>query len=286
MEQQGPPSPASSSDGDMAELFTEVWSPTVHTVRFPVTDQFASAFAANSVTMSALAPQIQLVRIETREDIASDDEGNRGTSGTSALQIRVESRSTSADAARAGGDLTGFTLFPETSVISQYLADRAALLAGRNMVELGAGLAMPSHVALACGAQWPVVVSDGCADVLSLLAGRPGLEPWVLPWTGEVSKHPQHRNAFDICFGSGIAYSLSSLPGLFATARALLKPEPTARFLIGFTSRQVTRDAMEEAATSAGFNLVIGASDGSNLGTKVVDAATNLGVFAFCPVPR
>ena len=161
------------------------------------------------------------------------------------LHVHLSSRSAWADDAADGGDLTGFALFPETRELSQYLLDYRSFVQNQRVLEVGAGLALPSHVALACGATLPVNVTDGCASVLTC-GDHPGLLTWPLLWRedsevesggggiGEQSEEndqqqqqrqqqQQQQVAFDIVIGSGVAYATAALRPLFHTVRRMLR---------------------------------------------------------------
>jgi hypothetical protein len=101
------------------------------------------------------------------------------------LHVRLFSRGANADAAAQGGDLTGYGMFPETEVLCSFILAHRHLFRGRRVLELGAGLALPSHVALACGAQPPVMVTDGCADVVAAAVKHPALQASQLVWRSD-----------------------------------------------------------------------------------------------------
>ena len=175
-------------------------------------------------------PETKLPVISFRS--VDDGEARRplGSSTLGTLTITLCSQSASADGSLDGGDLTGFSIFPETRALSQYLVDHRSWIRGRRLLELGAGLALPSRVALACGASLPVHVTDGCASVIDLCANHPGLRTWRLLWqldedcTPESAALPPNVDSIDVVVGSGVAYATAALGPLFHTVRRLLTP--------------------------------------------------------------
>lgn len=233
---------------DIGGLFAAEPTPTKHTFVFPVTTAFAEGLSA-----------LQLPRdSDASEPIIDVRDGE--------LVVRLCSRGTSADAAASGGDLTGYTIYPETTMLATFLIAHAAkCFRGKTMIEVGAGLALGAHVAVACGAACPVVASDGCGDVLRLIR-HPAVQPLQLVW-GPDEVPSEMRHQFDVCFGSGIAYSNRTLPALLETARQLLRHPPSAaRFVVGFRPRQVSAECLFEATSRAGFEL-LNAPEAADLAT-------------------
>lgn len=198
------------------------------------------------------------------------------------LQISLASRPVSADVATKGGDLTGFGLFIETTLLCKFLIKyRDEVVVGKTMVEVGAGLALPSHVALACGAAHPVTVTDGCFDVIQHLH-HPLLRPKKLQWSMTAGADETTSTAiigqqqqFDVVFGSGIAYSLQTLELLLATVTRLLSGTSSSSsrlFICGFKSRQVNLEKLLEACAKFKFEL---------WKSEIENEQEQLGVFAF-----
>ena len=193
-------------------------------------------------------------------------------------------------------DLSGYAVFPETSELGQFIVDNRNLFQGRRVLEVGAGRALPSHVALACGARNPVEVTDGCPSVIESCKGNAGLRPWTLLWQTDPEfarspcTWPTDSAPIDIVIGSGVAYALASLRPLFETVRRLLasthegQGEQRKYFFCGFHDRQVSLQALLDCAASAGFEFCRSDCRGEKRGfpsTPEVCDDTHLGVYVF-----
>jgi hypothetical protein len=253
--------------GFAGAMFDESDAPTWHTVSVAVPPESVEAVAAAAAAATGAVPAFRL-------------SADRRT-----LEVTFHSRAAAAGAACRGGDLTGFCLFPETRLLAQYIADHSSCFHGRRVIELGAGLALPSRVAAACGASVPVVVTDGCEDVLSLSRDLPMLlDAHVLRWGADSADIAPLRHQFDIVHGSGVAYNVRCLDDLLATVVALMEPSRAARYVIGFTNRQVKFENLVGKAKQ--FSLVLitanDASPGNNvLVSQVVDGEHAFGIFVF-----
>lgn len=171
------------------------------------------------------------------------------------------------------------------TLLSHLLARADALLQGKRVCELGAGLGLCSCVLGRLGASAPsrLVATDGCEATLPLLranleanCGAHAVETALLPW----GRSPEPlAAAFDLVLASDAVFDVRppggasrmpdtaglnavSLRALFSTAAALLDTkQPCARLLLSVEPRdRLSLDwvckAMLAAAAAAGFACV------------------------------
>ncbi len=169
---------------------------------------------------------------------------------------------------------TGSMLWEGARVLAEHLACNAALVAGRRVIELGAGAAaLPSLAAASCGAA-VALATDGHPGVLCMLAANleaNGLTACVpcrrLRWghAGDTAAAlgggaGAHGAPYDVVLGADVVYDAAALPALFGAARSLLRcgkgAAAGALLLCHVADRGgVSEAALERAAAGAGLLL-------------------------------
>ncbi|XP_063816505.1 histone-arginine methyltransferase METTL23 isoform X2 [Pseudophryne corroboree] len=129
----------------------------------------------------------------------------------------------------------GMYVWPSALVLAQYIWFHRTLLAGRRVLEVGAGVSLPGVVAAKCGAD--VVLSDSAALPQCLenchrscaqnnLAGIPVIG---LTW-GEISPDLLTLPPIDIVLGSDVFYEPKDFEDIFVTVHFLMERNPKATF--------------------------------------------------------
>ena len=144
--------------------------------------------------------------------------------------------------ATADDDKTGLQLWAASLVLSRWLVEMRARLAGRTVVELGAGCGLCGVVAsVACGAA-SVVLSDLAAHSMDNLRHNldiNGLKPpaasaAAVDWR-DAATWPA---AVDVVIGADLVYALSAVPDLRRVVGALVGPGGCFLYVCPETNRQ------------------------------------------------
>lgn len=158
-------------------------------------------------------------------------------------------------------DLTGQVIWPGATVLADYLLIHSLDVAGKTVLELGAGTGLTglfiSHLS-----EW-VILSDGNDIVMNVLhknsqLARGKCSVSKIDWGTENMLSDLERNElpckYDIIIGADVVYWEDSILPLFTTIKALLTPH--GRFLMCYTLRalRVQRKLLEKAAE---MNLTI-----------------------------
>jgi predicted nicotinamide N-methyase len=160
---------------------------------------------------------------------------------------------------------TGAMLWEGSRALAEHLAATPHLVAGRRVVELGAGAAaLPALAASGAGAA-AVVATDGHPGVLRMLAAnlaRNGAGDAIpaqrLRWGHAGDCAAVRAGApYDVALAADVVYDATALPQLFTTARQLLRGCPDALLLLCHVSDRggVSHSALERAAAASGVTL-------------------------------
>jgi predicted nicotinamide N-methyase len=172
---------------------------------------------------------------------------------------------------------TGLTLWRASNILADFLVaiHNGTLqpppfqVSGATVLELGAGLGIPSLLCHFYLAAAMVVVTDGDVDTLQNLRRNIAAQELVentgtmicqqLVWGNEGSIQsirrvvsPASAGLFDVILGSDIIYVDSVVEPLFATVRQLLK-SPIGVFVLAFARRNVSIDFVLRVASEKGF---------------------------------
>ncbi|KAG8446103.1 hypothetical protein GDO86_013827 [Hymenochirus boettgeri] len=129
----------------------------------------------------------------------------------------------------------GMYVWPCAVVLGQYLWFYRKQLAGRTILEIGAGVSLPGVVAAKCGAQ--VILSD-CAEMPQCLENCRrsceknnvfGVPVIGLTW-GEISPDLLDLPPIDIILGADVFYEPKDFEDILVTVRFLLEKAPQAQF--------------------------------------------------------
>lgn len=165
---------------------------------------------------------------------------------------------------------TGLTIWTCSQVLLGYLDDHPELVAGKNVLELGAGLGLCSIAAHHLGAK-RVLATDGDVDVLENLrynidfnigdAGATSesededtskrIQCPQLVWGEEMKEFEDKYDKPDVIIGTDVLYFTRNLEPLWQTINALLKPG--GKFVLSFATHSVTVAEILEAARHYGF---------------------------------
>ena len=144
--------------------------------------------------------------------------------------------------ATADDDKTGLQLWAASLVLSRWLVEMRARLAGRTVVELGAGCGLCGVVAsVACGAA-SVVLSDLAAHSMDNLRHNlsinglapPAASAAAVDWR-DAATWPA---AVDVVIGADLVYALSAVPDLRRVVGALVGPGGCFLYVCPETNRQ------------------------------------------------
>lgn len=140
-------------------------------------------------------------------------------------------------------------LWDAALALGRHMALRHELFAGRDVVELGCGLGLPSIVAARCGGR--VLATDFHPDCGAFLrrnaaANGVGLEFAELDWSGLAAAGRQ----FDVVLASDVIYHARSRPLLVAAAAGLCRPD--GLILFADPGRDGLQDAIDRFGR-AGF---------------------------------
>lgn len=161
---------------------------------------------------------------------------------------------------------TGSMLWEGSRCLAEHIAAHPELVAGKRVVELGAGAAaLPSFAAVGAGAA-SVTATDGHPGVLRMLAanlarnGEIALPALRLRWghAGDVAV-VRGSAPCDVLLAADVVYDAVALPQLFTTARQLLRggPKPSGFLLLCHVGDRggCSHAALERAAAQAGIVL-------------------------------
>ena len=283
---------------------------TRHNLKFSIplsqTEHFSSFARAPVVHVencgdeSCPLPDYPLPPVSVLSSSSNDTDSNNREieAGRLALHVTIYSKGVAGDSATDGGDLTGFTSrFEEMRLLCAFLIkNRQVACLNKTLLEVGAGLAVPSHVAIACGANHPVYATDGCWSAIRH-HHHPALQCSILKWIQDEEAKKEIMEStdaipsnVDVVFGSGIAYALSALDILLATVRRILQAgrqspeqdEPSLKYFIcGFKKRQVALSDLLQIARRYNFNFVPPAAEYKPICSKMEDEESELGVLVF-----
>jgi len=120
----------------------------------------------------------------------------------------------------------GLLLWESAVALAQELEQRPQLVAGRRVLELGAGVGLPGLVARRLGAQ--VYQTDKAEDALRVAArnerenGLAGVERFLADWT-----HWTHAERYDVIIGADILYDTELHDALASIVERSIAPHGT-----------------------------------------------------------
>eukprot|EP00611_Tribonema_gayanum_P006933 TRINITY_DN16274_c0_g1_i1.p1 TRINITY_DN16274_c0_g1~~TRINITY_DN16274_c0_g1_i1.p1 ORF type:complete len:296 (-),score=68.01 TRINITY_DN16274_c0_g1_i1:23-862(-) len=162
---------------------------------------------------------------------------------------------------------TGLTVWTAARHLAHYLFHIRDQIAGRTVIELGAGLGLCGILCAKLGAS--VVVTDGgdefTEEALGALTEQvernrsvtaAALECAVerLTWGDHDAFLKAHREGFDVVIAADVIYEADAVAPLLSTVTALLQAKPRARFLLGYTHRNVNIDRVWQEAQARGLD--------------------------------
>ena len=135
---------------------------------------------------------------------------------------------------RPEDDTTGLALWPATVICARWIANETALLAGKVVVELGAGCGLPGLASAVYGSPKAVYITDIHEPTLSNAKynislngfngdsndGGPKVEARNVSWTVPTSYPPEKA---DVLLGSDLVYDSGILSVLCPAVKAMLK---------------------------------------------------------------
>lgn len=158
----------------------------------------------------------------------------------------------------AAGGTTGLRTWEAALHLGQYLCANSSLVAGRRVLELGAGTGYLSIVCAKCLGAAHVIASDGSEEVVDNLSDNFTLNdmPWgynaspdaiispkLLKWghalLGTEEAEWNGGRKVDLIIGADITYDKKVIPSLVATLKELLGLYPHAEIIIAATERNL-----------------------------------------------
>jgi predicted nicotinamide N-methyase len=195
---------------------------------------------------------------------------------------------------------TGLTIWTCSQILFGYLDDHPGLVAGKNVLELGAGLGLCSIAAHHLGAK-RVLATDGDVDVLENLRYNidfnigdadatsesedtsKRIQCPQLVWGEEMKEFEDKYDKPDVIIGTDVLYFTRNLEPLWQTINALLKPD--GKFLLSFVTHSVTVAEILEAARHYGFKWkkpnISGNSDGEEEKEEDYTSSNEFGYHIF-----
>lgn len=140
-------------------------------------------------------------------------------------------------------DLLGLDIWPAAIELCSYISDNPALVAGKSVLELGAGVGLPGLLAGRLGAS-KVVLTDYEPQVVAHMAHNTYLcniseticTGLCLDWTKLDELPAEHAAAFQIILAADVLYIADIMPGFVAAMCALLEPHGVV--IIGHQTRR------------------------------------------------
>lgn len=167
----------------------------------------------------------------------------------------------------SAGGTTGLRTWEAALHLGQYLCVNSHLVAGKRVLELGAGTGYLSILGAKClGADY-VIASDGAEEVVDNLADnftlndldwdytssrRTRISPKLLKWGHALigTEEPEWIGGqkVDLVIGADITYDQSVIPSLVSTVMELIKLYPEADIIVAATQRNIeTLSAFRDA---------------------------------------
>lgn len=166
-------------------------------------------------------------------------------------------------------NLTGCAVWTAGEVFCRYICDNPLLFRGKSCLELGAGTGLTGIVLskVQDDALAVLVLTDGEPEVLALLQsncadnGMPAaVQLSLLLWgvnSGSQLLLSERPEGFDCIYGCDLFYNRSQEDKValaFDTVAALLTKDPSGRFYLSFTRRDLDINAVLAIALAKGFN--------------------------------
>ncbi|MDX1909636.1 MAG: hypothetical protein SF053_21540 [Bacteroidia bacterium] len=114
-------------------------------------------------------------------------------------------------------------IWPSALSLARYLARRPELVAGRQVLEIGAGLALPGLMALRCGAS--VCITDYLPGPVALSRVNGLQHLGTMPDCRQMDwRHPDPALAADVVLASDVAYEARAFEALVGAFQTLIRP--------------------------------------------------------------
>lgn len=142
-------------------------------------------------------------------------------------------------------DLLGLDIWPAAIELCNYLSDNPTLVAGKTVLELGAGVGLPGLLAACLGAS-QVVLTDYEPQVVAHMAHNTSLcnisssvcTGLCLDWTKLNLLPAEHAAAFQIILAADVLYIADIMPGFVAAMTALLALHSDSVVIVGHQTRR------------------------------------------------
>jgi predicted nicotinamide N-methyase len=156
-------------------------------------------------------------------------------------------------------DLLGLDIWPAAIELCNYLSDNPTLVAGKTVVELGAGVGLPGLLAARLNAS-RVVLTDYEPQVVAHMAHNACLcnisssvcTGLCLDWTKLDLLPAEHAAAFQIILAADVLYIADIMPGFVAAMNALLALHSDSVVIIGHQTRRAL--VLDETKTPTMIN--------------------------------
>jgi predicted nicotinamide N-methyase len=142
-------------------------------------------------------------------------------------------------------DLLGLDIWPAAIELCNYLSDNPTLVAGKTVLELGAGVGLPGLLAAKLGAS-KVVLTDYEPQVVAHTAHNTSLcnilsslcTGLCLDWTKLDQLPAEHAAAYQLILAADVLYIADIMPGFVAAMDALLTVDAPGVVIIGHQTRR------------------------------------------------
>ncbi|KAF0720485.1 Aste57867_278 [Aphanomyces stellatus] len=162
-------------------------------------------------------------------------------------------------------EISGQRIWPGSYLLAEYIHAHTALVAGKRVLELGAGTGLVSLVAQLAGAP-TVVATDGDMGVVTDIlawnvdhnaAVSSGIHTSSL-WWGDAASSDTFRGRFgaapfDVVLAGDVLYKGELVPLLLATVKAWMDPAHGTFFLCHIPRADVSHEVLQAALTAHGF---------------------------------